>query len=58
MIHSCTRCELRFTTEGELREHLVVDHDAEPETLDHSYPADNATFRPLYPEPERPTDAG
>lgn len=58
MIHSCTRCELRFTTEGELREHLVVDHKTDPETLDHHYPADNASFQPLYPRPEAARDEG
>lgn len=49
MIHTCTRCELRFTTEGELREHLVVDHAADPESLERGrYPADRSSFRPLY----------
>jgi hypothetical protein len=56
MIHSCTRCELRFITEGELREHLIVDHETDPETLDHDYPPDNTTFKPLYPEPDGATD--
>jgi hypothetical protein len=26
MVHTCPRCELRFLTEAELREHLRVDH--------------------------------
>jgi hypothetical protein len=26
MVHTCPRCELRFVTEAELKEHLQVDH--------------------------------
>ena len=30
MIHTCPRCELRFTTAAELDEHLQVDHHVDP----------------------------
>lgn len=30
MIHTCPRCELRFTTAAELEEHAQVDHHADP----------------------------
>jgi hypothetical protein len=51
VIHHCTRCELRFATEAELREHLVIDHAAEPESFERNrYPATASTFRPLYQE--------
>jgi len=34
MIHTCPRCDLRFTTEAELAEHMQIDHHANPEEFD------------------------
>jgi hypothetical protein len=51
VVHTCTRCELRFATEPELRQHLVIDHAADPEAFERNrYPATASTFRPLYEE--------
>jgi hypothetical protein len=30
MIHTCPRCELRFTTDAELADHMEIDHHADP----------------------------
>jgi hypothetical protein len=58
VIHHCTRCELRFATEAELKEHLVTDHAADPETFERNrYPDTASTFRPLYDETVRATAA-
>jgi hypothetical protein len=32
-IHTCTRCDLRFEREAELRDHLTVDHRVDPDAL-------------------------
>jgi hypothetical protein len=34
MIHTCPRCELRFSSETELTDHLKVDHQANPEEFE------------------------
>ena len=34
--HQCPRCELRFADAPEVRDHLVRDHDVDPETLERS----------------------
>jgi hypothetical protein len=34
MIHTCPRCELRFTSDTELTDHLKIDHHADPEEFD------------------------
>lgn len=34
-ILQCPRCELRFSAEGDLKDHLSRDHGVEPETLEH-----------------------
>lgn len=47
MVRHCPRCELRFASEGELREHLALDH-ATPELVRDAYPA--ADQAPLYPD--------
>lgn len=45
MIHTCPRCELRFTTAAELEEHSQVDHHADPGTFERFH------YKPL---PRRP----
>ena len=32
-IHACPRCELRFESVVELEDHLVNDHDFDPESF-------------------------
>jgi hypothetical protein len=34
MTHYCPRCELRFRTESEVKQHLAQDHDVVTEGLD------------------------
>src|SRR3954452_10045398 len=46
MIHTCPRCELRFTSETELTDHLKVDHHADPEEFERLH---------YKPKPVRPT---
>lgn len=38
MAKQCPRCELRFLTDAEVRDHLIVDHGMLPEQLEHPYP--------------------
>jgi hypothetical protein len=40
MVHTCPRCELRFTTDAELADHLTVDHhvDLAPQRLRYQAP--------------------
>lgn len=38
MARQCPRCELRFLTDVEVRDHLIVDHKMEPEQLAQPYP--------------------
>ena len=45
MIHTCPRCELRFTTAAELEEHSQVDHHADPGRFERFH------YKPL---PDRP----
>ena len=33
-VHQCPKCELRFSGNAELKEHLIGDHDVDPESLD------------------------
>lgn len=33
-VHQCPQCELAFANEAEVRDHLVNDHDADPEALE------------------------
>jgi hypothetical protein len=49
MIRQCHRCELRFTTEGELNEHLAHDHRVETSVFEpYRYPGTRDTLPPLY----------
>ncbi|HEY2814127.1 MAG TPA: hypothetical protein VGJ03_11735 [Acidimicrobiales bacterium] len=34
MIHTCPRCELRFTSDAELADHMQIDHHADPAEFD------------------------
>jgi hypothetical protein len=34
MTHHCPRCDLRFRTESEVKQHLASDHDVSTEGLD------------------------
>src|SRR5690349_11569182 len=34
MVHTCPRCELRFTTDAELTDHLTIDHHASPDQFE------------------------
>ncbi len=40
-VRQCPRCELRFEREAELKSHLVIDHDVEPEALEGEYVGDD-----------------
>lgn len=33
-VHQCPKCELRFSDENEVKQHLVDDHGVAPEELD------------------------
>ena len=37
MVHTCPRCELRFTTETEVVDHLTIDHGLRHEAFEHRY---------------------
>jgi hypothetical protein len=50
MIRQCTRCDLRFRSEGELREHLSVDHDADTSVLERYRYRGSHEQEPLYPD--------
>ncbi|MGH7645389.1 MAG: hypothetical protein ACREMR_07355 [Gemmatimonadales bacterium] len=43
MARQCPRCELRFTTAAEVREHLISDHGMTPEQLAEPYPLPGRT---------------
>jgi hypothetical protein len=34
----CPRCELRFLSDVEVRDHLILEHGMEPESLEMPYP--------------------
>jgi hypothetical protein len=36
-VHQCYRCELRFADLNEVRDHLVHDHDLDPEAVEAHY---------------------
>jgi hypothetical protein len=38
MARQCPRCELRFLTDVEVRDHLILDHNMQPEQLELPYP--------------------
>ena len=46
MIHTCPRCELRFTTAAELEEHTQLDHHADPGQFERFH------YNPLTRRPE------
>lgn len=50
MIHTCTRCELRFSTDSELKGHLRDDHDVEVALVPEYHAAHEA--KPLYTDAE------
>lgn len=52
-VHQCYHCELRFRSEQEVRDHLVRDHDVDPEAVDHHY---TALPKGVHPH-RRPPDA-
>lgn len=33
-VHQCPRCDLRFRGEAEIKDHMVNDHDVDPESLE------------------------
>lgn len=37
-VHHCPRCELRFSNEADVKDHLINDHSVEPETLKERLP--------------------
>ena len=43
-VRQCPRCELRFTSESELKSHLMDDHDVDPEALDNDYESGDDFF--------------
>jgi len=45
VIHTCPRCELRFSTAAELEEHSQVDHHADPGTIERFH------YKPLSDRP-------
>jgi hypothetical protein len=50
MIHQCPRCELRFRSESELKEHLGHDHGASAQPLDRYWYPSHRRLEPLYAE--------
>ena len=40
-IRQCPRCELRFEHEAELKHHMVLEHNMDPEALEGDYPVDD-----------------
>lgn len=48
MVHHCPRCELRFGTEAELAEHMVVDHHQSRERWEHYRYPSSGRQQPLY----------
>lgn len=36
-VHQCPRCELKFSDEHEVKQHLVDDHGVDPENLDRHF---------------------
>jgi hypothetical protein len=50
MVRQCTRCELRFRSEGEVNEHLRMDHGPGAPSLDRYRYAPRTSQAPLYPD--------
>jgi hypothetical protein len=46
MVSQCPRCELRFPSKGEVRDHLVAEHGVDPETLADPTPSLAREVRP------------
>ena len=55
-VHQCPRCELRFSDEHEVKQHLVDDHGVDPENLDRHMSGPPAGIHPHRdsPSPARP----
>jgi hypothetical protein len=48
MVRQCTRCDLRFRSEAELREHLEIDHHADTSVLERYRYTSSRPQEPLY----------
>jgi len=53
-VSQCPRCELRFSTAGELRDHLVAEHGVDPDTLADRTPSLAKEVRPQRRDPDQP----
>ncbi len=55
-VSQCPRCELRFSTKGEVRDHLVQEHGVDPDTLADPTPSLAREVRPRRTERRAPPD--
>jgi len=53
-VAQCPRCELRFASAGEVRDHLVQEHGVDPDTLADPTPSLAKEVRPRRRGPEQP----
>lgn len=49
-VHYCPRCELRFSSEGEVAEHLRSEHDVDPKEVETLRYGRESQQKPLYPD--------
>lgn len=49
-VHQCSRCELRFASEGEYRDHLRMEHGVDPQNLESIRYGSAREQAPLYPD--------
>lgn len=49
-VHQCPRCELRFRSEGEYRDHLRMEHGVDPRNLESIRYGSAREQAPLYPD--------
>lgn len=57
MVRHCPRCELRFPSEGEVIEHLSVDHDADVRVFERFRYPEQRPREPLYADLGEPSAA-
>lgn len=47
-VHHCPRCELRFSSEGEVAEHMRDEHDVDPQEVESLRYGSERQQKPLY----------
>lgn len=59
-VHQCPRCELKFFDEATVKDHLIADHNVEPDQLEQHLPGWSQEHRErrdapdlLHPERDR-----